>query len=884
MLHFRVPRLLLAASVALLMCAGMAVRTHVRAEIPQLTWLDESQSITVSNGSTMTDEQYSALRDKTLGLYAGLTCATGSVSTGDCWYDTSAGQIAQTGMQVQLRGMEAPGYIVDTVPDPADMDGYSPQLQTVVPTRYSGVFLQLVQDPGSGHYHVYFRTSATMQVSAVQNPWGAPFYVFDTPVSDAAKVPELIDAAGAPLSVDEDVLYNDTTYSADGRQLALYDQSGRVTMVDLQDFTMRTIRVPDAPNDGSVPFALVAPSDDGTYLAVSVAGGDLGVYDLQRCDTAGQVPQVCPERELGISLAIATGNRFDYPLGGGVPQFVDDALLEYTLSDGAPSGHFQYYLRAPNTWQANYVALGDSYASGEGAGSSNFYPETNVSGVNQCHLSPLSYPYLIGQDLQLSSTHSAACSGAKIADVLTNAQYKTVPSNNTLGDWLPGPQPQLQKITKQTNVITISAVGNDVGFGDIVQRCIMESDTCYGTYEDREELVLLINKQFDRLVDTYTQLKHAAAPDARIYVIGYPQIVNPGGRCGDNVRLNYSETIFAHDLIDDLDSVIEKAAARAGVYYVSDSTVFEGHRLCDSSTQKAVNGITIQQNGNSWTNNSFHPNPYGHALLAKWIEENTYNFTAPMPRADSAVGEPTVDDSLPILQAPKSNRPLNELNYDNNLSNDVVYWGKIAHIEYDAEKGVVDVGEGVAKAYSTVKGWIHSEPIYLGSFTTDGNGNFSVDVTIPTSVPPGFHTLDFYVAGVDGQTQDIRKTIYVAASPDDYDGDGVPNALEPCIFFKAPANQSSGDDYDCSINNMSSSDPSSVYTDTQAMNSKTSAPYTDARTGAAPAVTGHVSADIKATPDENHPAMYKFVLLAALLLVGIVLLLFIVSTLRGWKR
>jgi hypothetical protein len=88
--------------------------------------------------------------------------------------------------------------------------------------------------------------------------------------------------------------------------------------------------------------------------------------------------------------------------------------------------------------------------------------------------------------------------------------------------------------------------------------------------------------------------------------------------------------------------------------------------------------------------------------------------------------------------------------------------------------------------------------VYLGAFQTDAQGNFSADITIPASVPAGFHTLDFYVEGTDGQMQDITKTIYVAASPNDYDGDGVPNTLEPCLIFEVPDNQLSGDGYSCS--------------------------------------------------------------------------------------
>jgi hypothetical protein len=70
---------------------------------------------------------------------------------------------------------------------------------------------------------------------------------------------------------------------------------------------------------------------------------------------------------------------------------------------------------------SSYVAIGDSFQSGEGALSPNYYAETDISGTNQCHRARTAYPaklvgegYVRGLDLKFW-----ACSGAVIDSLST---------------------------------------------------------------------------------------------------------------------------------------------------------------------------------------------------------------------------------------------------------------------------------------------------------------------------------------------------------------------------------------------------------------------------------------------------------------------------------
>lgn len=103
------------------------------------------------------------------------------------------------------------------------------------------------------------------------------------------------------------------------------------------------------------------------------------------------------------------------------------------------------------------VIVGDSYSSGEGAGS---YLEGTDTAGNPCHRSDLTY----GQDLWPQRT-IVACSGATTAD-LWRSQFTDVP-----------PQiDQLDALDRDPDLVLTTFGGNDVGFGSVILRCLLPGD------------------------------------------------------------------------------------------------------------------------------------------------------------------------------------------------------------------------------------------------------------------------------------------------------------------------------------------------------------------------------------------------------------------------
>jgi lysophospholipase L1-like esterase len=201
-------------------------------------------------------------------------------------------------------------------------------------------------------------------------------------------------------------------------------------------------------------------------------------------------------------------------------------------------------------------------------------------------------------------------------------------------------------------VALLSIGGNDINFAGIIRTCVDVGevvDTCYRYYEDRVGIMKQILGQYERLVKTYKSLMQESG--SRLYVVGYPQIAKVGGDCGVNVRLDAKEVAFSAQLITYFNSVIKKAAAEAGAYYVDIETALNGSRLCEATMQQtgAVNGLT-KGNDILWLvgNESFHPNTYGHRLMAQRIMINSTNMTAAMPRPVPN-NKPTLDLNNSLL-------------------------------------------------------------------------------------------------------------------------------------------------------------------------------------------------------------------------------------------
>jgi lysophospholipase L1-like esterase len=219
-----------------------------------------------------------------------------------------------------------------------------------------------------------------------------------------------------------------------------------------------------------------------------------------------------------------------------------------------------------------YVALGDSYASGTGAGS---YGDSG-----SCKRSANAYAQLWANANAPSAFDFVACSGAVTSDVLAN---------------------QVGAITADTALVTISIGGNDAGFADVMTDCNLGSDdSCVARNQEAQDFARTTLP--GRLDSVYTEISNRA-PSAQVVVLGYPHIYQLGGGC--SVGLSETKRGAINGSADVLAEVTAGRASAYGFTFVDARSAFAGHEICSGDWW--LNSIT-------WPiDESYHPNAAGHS-------------------------------------------------------------------------------------------------------------------------------------------------------------------------------------------------------------------------------------------------------------------------------
>jgi lysophospholipase L1-like esterase/Flp pilus assembly pilin Flp len=315
------------------------------------------------------------------------------------------------------------------------------------------------------------------------------------------------------------------------------------------------------------------------------------------------------------------------PLGSRIAQTVSGAVCRILQLPGCPDvGAGATPLERATS--GRYVAIGDSFSSGEGAHGyehgTNFddrddlWPFNNdTEKHNRCRRSAHAYAYVLsGGNSFAGGTTFAACSGAVIND-LTNPNHSNTDE-----------PPQLDALGDDVSLVTLTISGNDLGFGDVLTDCVVNGargigliDTCQQKHAARIARALPILAA--RLVEQYRQIAQRA-PNARIVVVGYPPLFE------ENPRDSYRNLLFAEDQAwmnqqgAALDAVLRDTARQAGVEFVDPTSLFLGHGL--GSEDPWFNDLDFGGPGLALVDpGSFHPNGEGQAAIAAAIQAQLEN-------------------------------------------------------------------------------------------------------------------------------------------------------------------------------------------------------------------------------------------------------------------
>lgn len=222
-----------------------------------------------------------------------------------------------------------------------------------------------------------------------------------------------------------------------------------------------------------------------------------------------------------------------------------------------------------------YVALGDSYSSGVGAGD-------YISSSGSCDRSPNAYSALYNNAHHPSSYVSVACSGATTTDVNAN---------------------QLSALSASTGLVSITIGGNDVGFANIMETCVLEgTDECVAAVNAAESKA---QNQLPGLLNTTYNGIRSHAPNAKVVVLDYPVFYDLSASfcigLSDESRTKIDEGINLAD------GIIKTAATSHGFSFADVRSQFVGHQLCSGGTKwlHSLNFTDITE--------SYHPTAAGQS-------------------------------------------------------------------------------------------------------------------------------------------------------------------------------------------------------------------------------------------------------------------------------
>lgn len=325
-----------------------------------------------------------------------------------------------------------------------------------------------------------------------------------------------------------------------------------------------------------------------------------------------------------------------------------------------------------------YVALGDSYSSGEGLkfDKGSYYqatdkdPQPKVHTENRCHRSEMAWPALIAKQKWGGGVVAEnavfeeaplqfifrACSAAATKNFWAGAA-----ADGQYDEWISGPQARWirptpaqdlwlttpgglpkGKANPDISTVTLTIGGNDAGFVPIGLACLqgVPADQytpiiCQAVIAAYEKDLAAVQAKILAVLEDI----QAKAPNARIAIAMYPSLLFRNG-----VDIKLAKGIFFNDTIagdggltaaDSLERFIRRlngairAAVEAAKAKKIDAQTVEG-------TYRAFSGHRLGSAAASWANGivtplreSIHPNRCGHQALAALVYEDLEPYNAP---------------------------------------------------------------------------------------------------------------------------------------------------------------------------------------------------------------------------------------------------------------
>ncbi len=232
-----------------------------------------------------------------------------------------------------------------------------------------------------------------------------------------------------------------------------------------------------------------------------------------------------------------------------------------------------------------YVALGSSIASGFGISEQK----------SVCGRSSRNYAQLI-----------AARYGLKLVDVSCGAAVIPNIVDTKQGD----NPPQIDAVTADTKLITISVGGNDIVFNGTALSCGNPATHCTAPAGLDAKLAALPGQ-----LQTMVNKLRAKAPSARIVFVTYPREM-PTTNCAA-MSLTDDELAMLRAMGDKLEATFVTVFTHSDVVLVDPYTAPGDHTACAPASARWTNGYAVPT-GEGF---AYHPTVLGHQTMAALVEK-----------------------------------------------------------------------------------------------------------------------------------------------------------------------------------------------------------------------------------------------------------------------
>ncbi len=578
--------------------------------------------------------------------------------------------------------------------------------------------------------------------------------------------------------------------SENGKYAAFEMTSRGYAFIDITSKSIKRMsRTSPQYNNGSNPSMEFSVSNDGQFIAIAGTNADFSIINnANNCGDWPSFNDIIAGLVLENQCSTLPVTANDYVERS---RFIHNPKFNKTsnqLSIDIYTYTNKYYKLTISTLdytqkQIDYIAMGDSFSSGEGDLSDYFYRENTNAGVDKCHTSLNAYSYKLLNPSILDRTRivNIACSGAVTGDIIGNDNYLgqnnrlssfinqdiEILKTNAIDNFTPGRIPQKEFIKKyQPSIATIGIGGNDV---DLVGKLIACLSTQYcaqaNTADGKAKTAKEIQNLFYSLTNTYSSIINES-PNTKLYAVGYPKIIKTG-TCNFtfNSFLDSYEREYADESIEYINQVIEAAAKYVGIKYIDISESLNGYRLCDEdplavnalrSGEEAVSVPTILGYVNIIGSESFHPTPYGHQLIADTINSEigdlaTYQYCAN--------GEITCPDRTVIAPNPSGYWGVADMNSITNVRS-------IGYVLFDGKTFTINTPEGLLLPSTKINIKIHSDPINVGEFMTNDTGSLNISFQKPENLEYGVHTIILSGKTFTGENIELQQIFqYIKPKP-----------------------------------------------------------------------------------------------------------------------